>query len=532
MESPFANPAEAALILNQLSESTRGYYFYYSFSDHLFYLSQNFETADDLFAISKTVCTLAEWHRAVNPHDTDRLVQTMEDLVSRKIQHYSINYRVLNRKGNSSWVNSSGSIYYSETGQVSYVLGELTFNAPVHPSCSCSNHALIKEIKQLLAHLKPGYLLLIDVDNLKIINMRHGRCFGDAVLSDVERILQDESSQHTAACHISGDLFALNLPGAAAGDVTSLFERVQERVSGQCTVSGGCVSYTDFHVADEYILFQYAETALDCSKSRGKNQLTFFTPEIYQKKLQELELREDLQASVDHNFAGFEVYFQSQFRAEKFTLYGAEALLRYRSPHRGPVPPSEIIPILEHSGLICPVGLWVLREALRQCRKWRAVFPQFHVSVNMSYYQLEQASVEEDLLDLVNSSGVPGNALTIEVTESMELSDYPHLNRLFHRWRKHGIEISVDDFGTGYSSLSRLKEMAVDEIKIDRCFVTGIQNSAYNYRLLNNILELAGGNQVRTCCEGVETIEELNVLNGLHCSLMQGYLFSPQGPRS
>ena len=163
----------------------------------------------------------------------------MEDLVSRKIQHYSINYRVLNRKGNSSWVNSSGSIYYSETGQMSYVLGELTFSAPVHPSCSCSNHALIKEIKQLLAHLKPGYLLLIGVDNLKIINMRHGRCFGDAVLSDVERILQDESSQHTVACHISGDLFALNLPGAAAGDVTSLFERVQERVSGQCTVSGG-----------------------------------------------------------------------------------------------------------------------------------------------------------------------------------------------------------------------------------------------------------------------------------------------------
>ena len=90
----------------------------------------------------------------------------------------------------------------------------------------------------------------------------------------------------------------------------------------------------------------------------------------------------------------------------------------------------------------------------------------------------------------------------------------------------------MHDFGTGYSGLSRLKEMAVDEIKIDRCFVTGIQNSAYNYRLLNNILELAGGNQVRTCCEGVETIEELNVLNGLHCSLMQGYLFSPQGPRS
>lgn len=530
METPFANPAEAVLILNQLSESTKGYYFYYSFENHHFYLSKNFETADDFFTISKTVCTLAEWNQAVNPHDMDRLVQTMEDLVSRKIQHFSINYRVLNSKGNSSWVNSCGSLHYGENGQVSYVLGEMTFSAPVHPSSSYTSHALIREAKHLLELLKPGFLLLIGVDNLKTINMKRGRRFGDAVLSDVEQILQDESNQRYTVYHISGDWFALNMPGAEARDAASFFERVQERVSGQCTISGGCVSYTDFHVADEHILLQYAESALDRSKSCGKNRLTFFTPEIYQKKLQELELWEDLQASVSSGFAGFEVYFQPQFRAEKFTLYGAEALLRYHSPRRGSVPPSEIVPILERSGLICPVGLWVLREALRQCRQWRAVFPQFHISVNMSYHQLEQASIEEDLLDLVSSSGVPGDALTIEVTESMQLSDYPHLNQLFRRWRKYGIEISADDFGTGYSSLSRLKEMAVDEIKIDRCFVTGIQNSAYNYRLLNNILELAGSNQVRTCCEGVETIEELKVLNGLHCSLMQGYLFSPPCP--
>lgn len=133
-----------------------------------------------------------------------------------------------------------------------------------------------------------------------------------------------------------------------------------------------------------------------------------------------------------------------------------------------------MIPVLEQSGLICSTGLWVLRQALRACRRWRARIPQFHISVNMSYRQLEQASIEEDVLDLVRNSGVPGSALTIEVTESMELADYPHLNRLFRRWRKQGIEISVDDFGTGYSSLSRLKEMAIDEIKIDRCFVSGI----------------------------------------------------------
>lgn len=187
---------------------------------------------------------------------------------------------------------------------------------------------------------------------------------------------------------------------------------------------------------------------------------------------------------------------------------------------------NEVIPVLEQSGLICPVGLWVLREALRLCRRWRETFPEFHISVNMSYRQLEQASIAEDVLDLVNSSGVPGSALTIEITESMELVDYPQLNQLFCRWRRYGIQISVDDFGTGYSSLGRLKDMEIDEIKIDRCFVTNVQNSAYNYRLLNNTLDLADTSSVRTCCEGVDTVEELHVLRELRCSLVQGYLFA------
>lgn len=513
-------------LLDQFSQSTGGYYIYYDFDQNLVHFSRNIEAADDLFSVHKLICTLTEWRQGVNPHDVARLERTMDDLLSRKIQHYSINYRVLNREGRSSWVNSCGTAYCTESGRLAYILGQLTIGSPIQPSGSYSNLELKKESRKLLSTLAPGYLLLIGVDNLKTINMRDGRSFGDAVLADVAQVIRDEVRHQVPVYRINGDWFALNLPGFSAEQVSTLFDRVQDRVCGQCTISAGCVSYTDYHIADEHLPLQYAETALDRSKARGKGVLTFFTPEIYEKKLRQLELREALEASIQAGFEGFEVYFQPQFRAEKYTLYGAEALLRYRSAQLGVVSPSEMIPVLEQSGLICSTGLWVLRQALRACRRWRARIPQFHISVNMSYRQLEQASIEEDVLDLVRNSGVPGSALTIEVTESMELADYPHLNRLFRRWRKQGIEISVDDFGTGYSSLSRLKEMAIDEIKIDRCFVSGIQNSAYNYRLLNNILELAESNQVRACCEGVETLEELQVLQGLHCNLLQGYLFS------
>lgn len=144
----------------------------------------------------------------------------------------------------------------------------------------------------------------------------------------------------------------------------------------------------------------------------------------------------------------------------------------------------------------------------------------------MSYSQLRKSTVKQDVLNALRRCGLPGSALTIEVTESMELLNYPDLNQIFRQWKTHGIFISVDDFGTGYSSLSRLKEMDIDEIKIDRCFVNNIQKSVYNQRLLNNIVELADGCQIHVCCEGVETAEELALLEKLQPSLYQGFLFA------
>lgn len=185
-----------------------------------------------------------------------------------------------------------------------------------------------------------------------------------------------------------------------------------------------------------------------------------------------------------------------------------------------------MIPALEKSGLIHPVGLWVLEKALNQCREWRKIVPNFRISVNMACCQLDKASVKTDVLDILKCSGVPGEALTIEITESSILYDYPHFNKIFHKWREYGIQISVDDFGTGYSSLDRLKEMNIDEIKIDRCFIKNIESSLYSYRLVNSIMELADSCQMRVCCEGVETQKELDVLEELHPDLYQGFLFA------
>lgn len=527
MCTEFTNPIhDVGTALNLFSQSTGDVYIFYDFREGLVHFSENIQTFHSIFSVCKTTCTIEEWRVGVDSHDIHRLANVMADLTSRKTDSYNFNYRVTNTEGRRSWINSRGRAYYGDKGQLCCVLGRLAVCSSVDFGSTSHNKALKMEIKQLLSRMCPGFLLLVGVDNLKAVNLKNGRDFGDAVLHDVAQVMDDETAPQNLVYRINGDWFAVNMPEASEKEVSDTFARIQERLSGQCTVSGGCVSYTAYHVSDADMLLQYAEISLDQSKVRGKNTLTFFSPENYEQKLRELEIREDLRKSIEMDFEGFELYYQPQFYSETSEIYGAEALLRYSSPRLGNIPPTEIIPILEQSRLIYPVGLWVIKEALKSCRKWREIYPQFHVSVNMSYYQLEFDSIEEDVLELVRGSGVPGSALTIEVTESTELSNYPQLNEFFKKWKKDGIEISVDDFGTGYSSLGRLKEMAVDEIKIDRCFVREIQNSAYNYRLLSNIIELADSSQIRVCCEGVETQEELEILCDLRPALLQGYLFA------
>ena len=190
------------------------------------------------------------------------------------------------------------------------------------------------------------------------------------------------------------------------------------------------------------------------------------------------------------------------------------------------VGPGEFIPLLEQSGMICEVGMWVLQTAVSQCREWRKKLPDFHISVNISYVQLRQKGIEEAVLALLQQMDLPGEALTLEVTESMQLQDYSYFNKIFYEWKRYGIQISIDDFGTGYSSLSYLKSIEVDETKIDRCFVSRIQHNAYNYRLLSNMIELAHSARIKVCCEGVETEEELLALKELKPDVLQGFLFA------
>ena len=517
-------------MLNFLSESSDDYFFLWHFSTQKLYLSESIRKNYNLMQHGEPCCTLDEWTQLVYARDLPALQEDLERIISGQQLTHNMEYRIFNRQGNAVWISCRGKSYLDADGKPLWMIGRVSDTLLEKQTDRLTGTFFMDQLKEELEAVRndglDGYLLLAGVDELKSINLKRGRSFGDQLLRRVAEALEDVAVGDQRIYRMNGDCFAICLPDYTREQVCALFQAVNRRLCGQCTLSGGCVPFREYRVPDSGTLYQFAENALDQAKNQGKNTLWFFSAADYEKDLAQLELKENLAKSIQAGFTGFSVVYQPQVFCQSQQLYGAEALLRYRSPQGEAFPPSAFIPLLEQTGMICDVGLWMMRQVLNQCRKWRRQIPDLRISVNMSYPQFCQPDIDRQVISLLKESGLPGHALTIELTESMQLMNSPAVNRILQQWKAVGIEISVDDFGTSYSSLSRLQEIRVDEIKIDRCFVQDVHHSAYNYRLLKNMLELAASSQIRICCEGIEKVEELAVLKELLPDILQGFLFS------
>lgn len=273
-------------------------------------------------------------------------------------------------------------------------------------------------------------------------------------------------------------------------------------------------------------LYTCAKLTLEKAQAGGQNSLLFFVKEDMEKQKKMVRLLDELQHSVDNGCKGFYLNYQPLVRSGNYQIYGAEALLRYHSETMGEVYPDEFIPLLEQSKLINKAGLWILETALQQCGYWRKWLPEFHINVNFSVEQLSEPDIAQNVLKILEKTGMPGDALTIELTESIQIHHISYLNEIFRVWREAGVELSIDDFGTGYASMGYLSKLNVAEIKIDRMFVEQIGEATYNYKLISSVIDFAKNTNIRIICEGVEEVRELVVLEQLAPNLIQGYLFA------
>lgn len=465
----------------------------------------------------------------IYPPDRAMLQEDLKKIAEGEKQIHDMNYRWVNRQGDAVWISCRGTVIPDDKGKPFVMIGRVSDKSLrylYHPLTKLFNkEKMLRDLNDSVFAKNTGYFMLLGIDNLGSINLRHGRSYGDQVLKQCAQTMENHIPLHYV-WQVENNCFAIYLEHTKEEEIPAVYDKLLAELSGVCTLSAGVIPNDSALFGDVDTLYACAEMTFEKAKNSGMRTLVFFSQEDLQERIRASQFFEELQESVKNGCKGFYLCYQPQIKTGNYHLYGAEALLRFHSEQQGEVYPDVFIPILERSKLINQVGLWVLETALNQCRIWRETMPEFRISVNFSAVQLRDQHVAEKVLDILEKTGVPGSALTIELTESVPLQGEKDLDEIFRCWREAGIELSIDDFGTGYASMSYLKELDVSEIKIDRLFVKGIEEATYNYRLISNMIEFAKSNAIRICCEGVEEVKELTVLEGLSPNLIQGYLFA------
>ncbi|WP_331281020.1 bifunctional diguanylate cyclase/phosphodiesterase [Brevibacillus thermoruber] len=290
---------------------------------------------------------------------------------------------------------------------------------------------------------------------------------------------------------------------------------------------GIAVFPSDGREADE--LLKRADMALYFVKERGRNGFEFFHPSIEEKSLERILLENELRKAMEHEH--FHIDYQPKYALPTGKLVGAEALVRWNHPELGRIPPNKFIPIAEETGLIVPIGEWILRRACKQNRAWQAQgYPPFRVSVNLSVRQFYQPDLVEKIRGILEDTGLDPQWLELEITESI-FADMDNAVPILQNIRDLGVHISIDDFGTGYSSFSYVKHLPVDTLKIDASFIRDVHTNKESQAIVRAILTIAQTLHLNVIAEGVEREEQLAFLHEEGCNEGQGYLFSKPIPR-
>lgn len=380
-------------------------------------------------------------------------------------------------------------------------------------------------------------LLLLDLDNFKIVNDTLGHHAGDLLLNQVARRLQQCLRGGDLICRIGGDEFAVILETSEEASGIEVAEKILAVLAAPfdidvheiyVTASVGISMYPD-DAADLETLTRNADTAMYQAKNKGKNAFEKFHPEFDQRAQKRLSLETSLRKALERN--ELQLYYQPQIAVSSGSVVGVEALLRWNHPELGMVSPADFIPIAEDGGLIVPIGRWVLRTACRQIAAWRdAGLGTLHVSVNLSARQMRDSQLIHDILDALRETDIPPTRLELEITETV-LMENVHANvDLLNRLQAAGIRLSIDDFGTGYSSMAYLKRFPVDQVKIDRTFVRDIPGDGDDEAITTAIIAMAHSLGLTVVAEGVETELQLSFLRNAGCDVMQGFYFAKPYP--
>jgi len=383
-------------------------------------------------------------------------------------------------------------------------------------------------------------VLFIDLDRFRNVNDSFGFEIGDDLLLQVSRRLKEGLAENAGLAHMGGDEFLVQVHGLRdAGGAADLAAGVLERLAAPFTLANGI----DIHVsasigisrypedaATATRLIQYANAAMYRAKRRGRGSWEYFSTSIVHSATRWLKLDASLRSALEKG--EFTLNYEPIIAAgDQYRVSGLEALLRWRDADGRSVPPSEFIPAAEETGLIIPLGDWALEEACRQAVRWQdESLGSLPVAVNLSARQFQAGNLAETVERVLDSTGLPAELLQLEITESLLMEQIEAGRDVLQRLRRLGVGVSLDDFGTGYSSLSYVKKLDLDTIKIDRSFIRDLADSESDRELVAAIIGMARCLHLKVVAEGVETVEQLDILTAMNCDSFQGRFFSSALP--
>ena len=498
-----------------------------------------------------------EWFTRVHPKDLEHLKTKITAHLGGPVHHLQHEYRMLHKNGSYRWMFVRGLAVRNPEGRAARMAGSLTditerkgaekrlLHDAFHDALTgLPNRALFMDRLglSLVRATRPGAslfaVLFLDLDRFKVVNDSLGHTIGDELLVAMAQRLKRCLRPGDTVARFGGDEFAFLLVDVRKiSGAIRVAERIKEALAAPFNLEGHEVfttasigltmGRTDYARAEDFL--RDADAAMYRAKAQGRARYEIFDSEMHARAVTLLHLESDLRRAIDHH--QLSIHYQPIVSLQTGSITGAEALLRWQHPQRGFVSPGEFIPLAEETGLIRPVGEWVLQAACAQARAWQADgYRGLRVTVNFSSRQFEYENIQELIKKVLKDTRLAPQTLELEITESMAIRDGELGARTLNALKAFPIRISIDDFGIGSSSLAYLKRLPIATLKIDRSFVRDLATDSDDASITSAIIAMAHSLKLNVVAEGVETEEQLAFLRSQQCDEMQGYLFSPPVP--
>ena len=482
------------------------------------------------------------WEEHIHPDDRDDYNKSIARIFSGIDQGHDMQYRARARDGSYSICTCRGVVIKDENNKPLYFGGAIKNHGLTsyidNVTGLRSLYGFFEDLRTMFWKKDDGIILMIGISGFSAINDLYGYTFGNDLLTNFARTLQQSFANSGAVYRMDGVKFAVITHSLNIEEIEALYNDIRKYVSESfrmenhkvnMTINAGAVIVNNYDISDKTI-YSCLKYAYYNSKNNHMGKLSLYKDEFNDNSKEMLEKLNAIRTSVTENCKGFSLYYQPYVHAETGRLKGAEALVRWKNDKYGMVPPNQFIPFLEQDALFPTLGNWILEKAMTDGKVFLEKHPDIVININLSYAQFEQEGFVDNVLNIIRKTGFPPQNLCLEITERCRFVDMDLLKNVISIFKDNGIHIALDDFGTGFSALYVLRAIKVDTLKVDRSCVKDIEFSETDRVTIKSIISVADSFRTEVCVEGVENEEMIRILRDYKISSFQGYYYSKPIP--